>query len=151
MVVPTKPGYICSALTELPEWARGEAKRFYSALADEIGEELGTRPWVPHEHFDPVAHAHFTPEDVKRAEKEIVCEQTDFLFLVAIEPSWGGGIEVGWAEDRGIPIFVLAPKEKFESRKLSRLLRGCATKLETYDDVDDGLAVAKRMVRGLIT
>lgn len=144
---PTKPGYICSALTELPEETRDAAKAFYSQIADGLGEVLSQRPWVPHEHFDPIAHAHFTPDEVKQKEKHIVCEETGFLMLVALEPTWGGGIEVGWAEDRGIPIFTLVPGEKLKQRKVSRLLLGCSTVIEPFDTFDHGIEVAQKMVK----
>ncbi len=144
---PNKPGYICSALTELPADEVQEAKVFFSAIADRLGQVLGLRPWVPHEHFDPIAHAEFTPAQVKMAEKEIVCEKTGFLLVIAMRPSWGGGIEIGWAEDRGIPVLTLCPQAKLDQRKISRLLRGCSTKVAGFCDYEDALDVAEAVVR----
>ncbi len=143
---PDKPGYICSALTELPEETRDAAKAFYSKIADGLGEVLDHRPWVPHEHFDPIAHADFTPEEVKSKEKKLVCEESGFLLVIALAPSWGGGIEVGWAEDRGRPIFTIVPRAKLEERTVSRLLLGCSTVLEPFDTLEHGIEVTKKMV-----
>ena len=54
--------YICGPLTELPEEVCEQAKCFYSQLADVCEEVMGERAFVPHEHYDPVAHASFTPQ-----------------------------------------------------------------------------------------
>ena len=125
-----KVAYVCGPLTELGRWfligwlvgwfVRWRIKRFYSKIADVCEEVLGKRAFVPHEHFDPIKHAHFTPQQVYENERTQVCEKTKVLIVVAVAPSWGGGIEVQMANHLGVPIIVLHP----ENKKISRLLRG---------------------------
>lgn len=116
--------YVCGALTELPKRRQEELKNFYSKIADVCGEVLGVRAFVPHEHYDPIKNASYTPEDVDRAERRQVCELTNLLIVATIAPSWGGGIEVEMAHRNNVPIILLCQKRKFEQRKISRLLRG---------------------------
>jgi hypothetical protein len=115
-----KPAYVCGPLTELAPNVQAEVKTFYSAIADACEEDMHVRAFVPHEHFDPEKHAHFTPLEVDKAERDQVCNKTSFLIVVAIAPSWGGGIEVEMANCNDVPAVVLHPHEK----KVSRLLLG---------------------------
>jgi len=115
-----KPAYVCGPLTELAPNVQAEVKTFYSAIADACKEIMGIRAFVPHEHFDPEKHAHFTPEQVDEAERNQVCNETSLLIVVAIAPSWGGGIEVEMAYCNDVPAIVLHPHEK----RVSRLLLG---------------------------
>ncbi len=119
----TKPAYICGPLTELLVDDQQLMKEFYSLLADICGEVLGVRGWVPHEHYDPVAHAHFTPKEVYVAERNIV-RNCSLLVVCAYGPSWGGGMEVAWAAEHGIPGILICEEWKLEKRLISRLLRG---------------------------
>jgi len=41
-----------------------------------------------------------------------VCEETSLLIVVAITPSWGGGIEVEMANKDHVPAIILCEKEK---------------------------------------
>jgi hypothetical protein len=116
----TKVAYICGALTELPIEVQIPTKRFYSRLGDVCGNVLGHRAFVPHEHYDPIANASFTPQEVFDAESLQIEENTNFLIIVAIAPSWGGGIEAFMAKTKKVPIILLIPA----GRKVSRLLRG---------------------------
>jgi len=113
--------YICGPLTELEEHTRETAKRFYEHLADTCERVLGIRAFVPHEHYDPIAHAGFTPPEVYEAEESQVREKSSLLIVVTIfGPSWGGGIEVQIANQHSIPVIVLS----LTDQKVSRLLRG---------------------------
>lgn len=114
------PAYICGPLTELDPQTREKTKRLYENLASLCLDALGVRAFVPHEHYDPIKHASFTPQEVDTAERTQVCEKTSILIVVAILPSWGGGIEVEMAYRSNVPIILLIPKNK----KTSRLLRG---------------------------
>lgn len=116
----TKTAYVCGPLTELSPEQQESVKAFYEAIGDLWGRITGTRAFVPHEHFDPVKHANFTPAQVDQAERGQVCSRTSVLIVVALAPSWGGGIEVEMAYRSGVPIIILYPAE----RKVSRLLRG---------------------------
>jgi hypothetical protein len=119
-----KSAYICGPLTELTEGRREWAKGFYVDIAQVCLEEAGVRAFVPHEHYDPVKNAKATPIEVDVAERHQVCKRTSILIVVALEPSWGGGIEVEMANQSGVPVLVLCEEEKLEARKISRLLRG---------------------------
>ncbi|MGE5298101.1 MAG: hypothetical protein ACM3KM_02985 [Acidobacteriaceae bacterium] len=115
-----KTAYICGPLTELPDELKGPVKALYSKLGDICQEVMGIRAFVPHEHFDPVAMPNFTPQEVDTAERHQVCDLTSVLVVVAIQPTWGGGIEVEMANRSGIPAIILKPVNK----NISRLLRG---------------------------
>jgi hypothetical protein len=142
-----KPAYICGPLTDIPVKQRDAVKRFYSRLGDLFQEVAGIRAFVPHEHYDPVIHPHFTPEEVDEAERRQVCENTSLLVVVAIMPSWGGGIEVEMARESGVPAVLLCRNDHFDEGKISRLLRGnrCIAKdgrvirFDTEDDAIDTL------------
>mgnify|MGYP001600443790 CR=1 FL=1 len=119
-----KSAYICGPLTELPAERKLWAKRFYAKLADVCKETTGKRAFVPHEHYDPQIHAKFTPQEVDCAERKQVCEKTSVLIVVAIAPSWGGGIEVEMAHRSGVPIIIICERGKIMLKKISRLLLG---------------------------
>jgi hypothetical protein len=115
-----KAPYICGALTELDPGHRDQVKEFYVKLGDICQETIGIRGFVPHEHYDPIKNADAKDTTVYSAEYRIVTEETSVLIVYAIEPSWGAGIEVGWANEHHVPIVILVPGGK----KVSRLLTG---------------------------
>lgn len=115
-----KAPYICGALTELDPKHRDTVKDFYVRLGDSCKAAIGIRGFVPHEHYDPIKNAGAKDTTVYSAERRIVTEETSILVVYAIEPSWGAGIEVGWANEHHVPILVLVPEDK----KVSRLLTG---------------------------
>lgn len=119
-----KTPYICGPLTELSVNEQESVKYFYQRIADVCKRTIGTRGFVPHEHYDPIKHANYTPQDVDKAERHQVCDLSSLLIVVAVAPSWGGGIEVEMANQSEVPVIVLCEKEKLENRKISRLLRG---------------------------
>jgi len=119
-----KTVYVCGALTEVPAEQKEEVKKFYEKIADLCEKTTGIRAFVPHEHYDPVLHANWTPAQVDESERRQVCELSSCLIAVALFPSWGSGIEVEMANAKNIPIILLCPKEKLEKRLISRLLRG---------------------------
>lgn len=119
-----KSVYICGPLTELLPEEQQRVKNFYVKLADACEKITGVRAFVPHEHYDPIKQANYTPQQVDQGERTQVCEKTSLVAVVAIAPSWGGGIEVEMANRTGVPVIILCEKEKLEQRKISRLLRG---------------------------
>lgn len=119
-----KSVYVCGPLTELGPGIQASVKRFYERIADVCQRVTGIRAFVPHEHYDPKRHAHFTPAQVDEAERRQVCEKTSCLIVVATSPSWGGGIEVEMAYRSGVPIILLCEGTKLNQGKISRLLRG---------------------------
>jgi hypothetical protein len=143
-----KVPYICGPLTELPYELKGPTRKFYESLADVCQEETGKRAFVPHEHYDPIKHANFSITEVYQGEKKQVCEKTSLLIVVAIAPSWGGGIEVGMADANNIPIIILHPTDKI----VSRLLLGIPSIIcrVVYDSQENALYVLRNMLRGEI-
>jgi hypothetical protein len=85
-----KRPYVCGPLTELSEAHQERVKKFYSHIADACREVTGVRAFVPHENYDPIKHAKYTPMQVDKAERYQVCECTSCLIVVTIAPSWGG-------------------------------------------------------------
>ncbi|MBI4101337.1 MAG: hypothetical protein HY443_00025 [Candidatus Nealsonbacteria bacterium] len=136
-----KSVYVCGPLTELSAEEQARAKAFYVQLADVCQETTGVRAFVPHEHYDPVLHANFTPSQVDEAERRQVCEGSSLLLVVALAPSWGGGIEVEMANRSGVPVIVLCEQEKLDQRRISRLLRGnpAVRKIISYRDPAEAL------------
>ncbi|MBI3385568.1 hypothetical protein HY031_00620 [Candidatus Gottesmanbacteria bacterium] len=136
-----KTPYICGPLTELSSEEQKSVKLFYKRIADACEKTIGVRGFVPHEHYDPIKHANYTPQDVDKAERHQVCDLTSLLIVVAVAPSWGGGIEVEMANQHGVPAVILCEKEKLENRKISRLLRGNPAVIDilTYTSKDEAL------------
>lgn len=136
-----KTPYVCGPLTELPLEEQAYVKSFFEGIADTCRDVLGTRAFVPHEHYDPIKHAKYTPFDVDKAERHQVCNLTSILIVLAIAPSWGGGIEVEMANQNNIPVIILCDKEKLENRKISRLLRGnpAVKDIISFTEKDEGL------------
>lgn len=124
-------------------------RAFYTALADRLEVVLGSRPFVPHEHYDPLVHCNFLPTEVDAAERDQVCNKSGFLVVVTVAPSWGGGIEVEMARNSGVPVFLLCERTKLEERKISRLLRGNLAVVATlaYEDNDHALDMITGAVR----
>lgn len=116
--------YICGALTELPEKQKEKVKELYTDLANVAAEVLGRRGFVPHENYDPEKHRHYTPLQVFLNEVFQVIFCTSRLVVVAVAPSWGGGMEVMMAYFTGIPVDILCERSKLEAGLISRLLRG---------------------------
>src|SRR5919204_1969420 len=122
--------YISGALTALEDAPR--TKLFYEVLA-EIAEAAGLRAYLPHRVTDPVAAAHLDPRAVYEIDRAHV---TSAAVVVAYGggPSFGVGIEVELAREHGIPVIVVAERE----RAVSRLLLGnpAVVELVRYADLD---------------
>jgi hypothetical protein len=136
-----KTVYICGPLTELPRAEQAKVKSFYGAIADVVENVMGMRAFVPHEHYDPILHAGYTPQEIDAAERAQVCKRTSLLLVVTIQPSWGGGIEVEMARQSGVPVVLLCERSKLEACKISRLLRGNAAieQIIPYGSEEDAL------------
>ena len=132
-----KVPYICGPLTELKPTEQFAVKRFYEKIGDLCQNVNQVRAFVPHQYFDPILHADFTPTQIDKAEREQVCNRTSLLIVVAIAPSWGGGIEVEMAHRSRVPVIVLVPRGK----KVSRLLRGnpAVQEVIVYGSEEDAL------------
>jgi hypothetical protein len=110
--------YFASGLTGLGE-DQLSIVELVSGLLSEFCSEKEIRVHQPVLTTDPVSHPKLTPEQVRSADYQRVTS-SDALIVLADFPSWGGGIEVTWAERLRLPMLVLARREK----SVSRLLRG---------------------------
>jgi hypothetical protein len=137
-----KTAYVCGPLTELPLFLQKSVKRFYERIADTCQDCMGERAFVPHEHFDPIKHANFSPAQVDEAERRQVCERTSLLIVVvSFGPSWGGGIEVEMARQNDVPVIILRQEDK----KVSRLLLGnpAVRAVLSYKDEDEAISLLR--------
>lgn len=141
--------YICGPLTELPRDQQEAVKQFYVDLANLWEQHKGCRPFVPHEHYDPVKNAGAYPDDVDEAERKQVCERTSVLIVCAIAPSWGGGIEVEMANRSSVPMIILVDWRHLVDRRLSRLLQGNGANacLVTYKNFAHALVKMQRFIK----
>jgi hypothetical protein len=108
--------YISGALTGLEDAPR--MKLFYEILA-EIAVTAKLRPYLPHRVTDPVATAHLDPRSVYEIDRAHVIAAAVVVAYAGL-PSFGVGIEVELAREHGIPVIVVAERE----RTVSRLLLG---------------------------
>ncbi len=139
-----KIAYICGPLTEIPKNQQRSVKKFYEEIADVVEKVTEKRAFVPHEHYDPIKHAHFSPSEVDAAERWQVCIQTSILIVVAIAPSWGGGIEVEMAHRSDVPVILLYEKGK----RVSRLLKGnpAIKRIIEYENEKDALEKLEKYI-----
>lgn len=108
--------YISGALTALADGAR--TRVFYELLA-EIVSECGLRPYLPHRSTDPVAAPDLDPRSVYEIDRARVA-RSGLVIAYAGTPSFGVGIEVEIAREHGIPVIVVAERD----RTVSRILLG---------------------------
>lgn len=151
-IMNSKIPYVCGPLTELAPDEQKSVKLFYQRIADLCEKVIGVRAFVPHEHYDPIKHASFTPQDVDKAERHQVCDLTSLLIVVAIAPSWGGGIEVEMANQNDVPVIILCEQQKLDERKISRLLRGnpAVKEILTYTSEEEALQKLESSLEALI-
>ena len=108
--------YISGALTALADGAR--ARVFYELLA-EIVTDRGMRPYLPHQATDPLATPDLDPRTVYEIDRARVT-RSDLVIAYAGAPSFDVGIEVEIAREHGIPVILVAERE----RTVSRILLG---------------------------
>jgi hypothetical protein len=108
--------YISGALTAIADGAR--ARVFYELLA-EIVSDCGLRPYLPHQTTDPIAAPDLDPRSVYDIDRARVA-RAGLLIAYAGTPSFGVGIEVEIARERGIPVILVAERD----RTVSRILLG---------------------------
>jgi hypothetical protein len=124
--------YISGALTALDDGPR--TRLFYELLA-EIAEGASLRAYLPHRVTDPIAAAHLDPRAVYEIDRAHVIAAAVVIAYAGI-PSFGVGIEVELAREHGIPVIVVAERD----RTISRLLLGNPAVLEVVRFADlDGL------------
>jgi len=108
--------YISGALTAIADGAR--ARVFYELLA-EIVRECGLRPYLPHHSTDPVAAPDLDPRSVYDIDRARVA-RSGLVVAYAGTPSFGVGIEVEIAREHGVPVILVAERD----RTVSRILLG---------------------------
>jgi hypothetical protein len=108
--------YISGALTAIADGAR--ARVFYELLA-EIVTECGLRPYLPHRSTDPLAAPDLDPHSVYEIDRARV-SRSGLVIAYAGTPSFGVGIEVEIAREHGIPVIIVAERD----RTVSRILLG---------------------------
>ncbi len=114
--VRTGEAYVSGALTALEDGAR--MRLFYELLA-EVMESAGLRAYLPHRVTDPVDAAHLDPRAVYDIDRAHVTAARVVVAYAGM-PSFGVGIEVEIAREHGIPVILVAERE----RTVSRLLLG---------------------------
>src|SRR5436189_3732097 len=130
--VATGEAYISGALTALEDGPR--TKIFYELLA-EIALAAHLRPYLPHRVTDPVTAAHLDPRAVYEIDRAHVTSAAVVVAYAGI-PSFGVGIEVELAREHGVPVIVVAERD----RPVSRLLLGNPAVVEIVRFADlDGL------------
>src|SRR5258708_19213477 len=108
--------YMSGARTAIADGAG--ARVFYELLA-EIVSECGLRPYLPHHATDPVAAPDLDPRSVYEIDRARVA-RSGLIVAYAGTPSFGVGIEVEIARERGIPVILVAERD----RTVSRILLG---------------------------
>ncbi len=110
--------YISGALTGIADGAR--TRVFYELLA-EIVTTCGLRPYLsmPDEATDPVAAPDLGLHSVYEIDRARVA-RSGLVIAYAGTPSFGVGIEVEIARERGIPVILVAERD----RTVSRILLG---------------------------
>jgi hypothetical protein len=120
--------YISGALTALADGAR--TRVFYELLA-EIVTDCGLEPYLPHRATDPVAAPDLDPRSVYEIDRARVARSA-LVIAYAGNPSFGVGIEVEIAREHGIPVILVAERD----RTVSRILLGSPAVVDTVRFTD---------------
>ncbi len=120
--------YISGALTALADGAR--TRVFYELLA-EIVSDCGLEPYLPHRATDPVAAPDLDPRSVYEIDRARVA-RAGLVIAYAGTPSFGVGIEVEIAREHGIPVILVAERDK----TISRILLGSPAVVEAVRFTD---------------
>ena len=120
--------YISGALTALDDAPR--TKLFYELLA-EIAAAAGLRAYLPHRVSDPVVAADLDPRAVYEIDRAHVTGAAVVIAYAGI-PSFGVGIEVELAREHGVPVIIVAERD----RPISRLLLGNPAVVEVVKFAD---------------
>ncbi|MFZ5845176.1 MAG: nucleoside 2-deoxyribosyltransferase [Patescibacteria group bacterium] len=126
--------FFAGPLTELKN--PDKTKAFYKRLAGVTNENGFDYFWAFLNGTDPILNPEVPPADVYQRDITQL-SQSDLMVAYVGEPSTGTGIEIEYAKNKGIPVYLLYEKGK----KISRMLRGCpAVKKEiVFTDEDDAL------------
>jgi hypothetical protein len=139
--------YIAGPLTGMPE----AIKDRYGKISEMIGKITAVKMfgYAPHLHgTDPVAHPDVTPAEVRDIDYMMAAIVPDYHINCLDPVSHGNAIEEGWAEEAGIPVLYLAPRDM----RLSRLVLGMRNVIDVvrYGDFDaDGLPQVQEFLDGI--
>jgi hypothetical protein len=103
--MPKPQAYIAGALTNL----NGDEADQIKAMYEQIGQlcsEMGLKPYIPHQHTDPIRHALITPREVYLTDRDRVARSAVVIAL-ADRPSLGVGIELEVAACHGVEVILL--------------------------------------------
>lgn len=95
-------------------------KFFYQKLAENAENHGMDYFWAFMNGTDPILNPEITPPEVYRRDIEQL-SRSDVMIAYVGEPSTGTGLEIEYAYNHNIPVFILYEKGK----KISRMLRGC--------------------------
>jgi 2'-deoxynucleoside 5'-phosphate N-hydrolase len=104
--------YISGALTGIGNPTA--IKRFYEDIGS-LCEEIGFQAYIPHLNTDPINHPHLSPLQVFENDKHQV-SASDLVIAYLGFPAFGVGMELAYAESKGIPLIFLYEKGKLVSR-----------------------------------
>ncbi|NEU72624.1 XRE family transcriptional regulator [Hassallia byssoidea VB512170] len=133
--------YISGALTGVENPA--VIKAFYEAIGL-LCEEIGFLAYVPHINTDPINHPNISPRHVFETDKHQVTT-SDLIIAYLGFPAFGVGMELAYAESKGIPIILLYEKHKV----VSRFPRGIPTVLSEieFSDYQDALTQLENVLK----
>ena len=106
--------YISGPLTNVKN--PDEIKNFYNNIGD-ICSKHGIRPYIPHQHSDPIDHPNITSDEVYALDYKHV-SMSDLVIAYVGEPSHGVGQEVEIAREHGIPIVLIYENKKMVSKMI---------------------------------
>jgi len=112
----TGEAYVSGALTAVED---GAPIRLFYELLGEIAAAAGLRPYLPHRTTDPIAAAHLDPRTVYDIDRAHVISAGVLIGYAGL-PSFGVGIEVELAREHGVPVVIVAERD----RPVSRILLG---------------------------
>lgn len=112
-------------------------KSFYVKLAQVAHDNGFEYFWAFLSGTDPVKNPDVTPKAVYEVDTQKLAE-SDIMVAYVGEPSTGTGIEIEFAKNHKIPVYLLYEKDK----RISRMLRGCPAVVGEiiYRDEADAIA-----------
>ncbi len=122
-------------------------KSFYVKLAQTAQANGFEYFWAFLSGTDPVKNPEVSPKAVYDVDTQKL-KESDIMVAYVGEPSTGTGIEIEFAKNHKIPVYLLYEKDK----RISRMLRGCpAVKGEIiYQDEADALAQFDSLLATLV-
>ncbi|MBW4625812.1 MAG: XRE family transcriptional regulator [Brasilonema octagenarum HA4186-MV1] len=133
--------YVSGALTDIenPE----AIKDFYETIGL-LCQKIGFQAYVPHLNTDPINHPNISPRQVFETDKHQV-STSDLVIAYLGFPAFGVGMELAYAETKGIPVILLYEKGKH----VSRFPRGIPTVFSEieFNDYQDALTQLENILK----